>query len=78
MGRKNLGLGNTVKMIREAAGLSRQKFAALYQIPVRTIENWEWGRSEPPKYLVRLLIRVVKEDFPEGFPLEFEQHDDEE
>lgn len=75
--RKNEGLGATVKKIRMASGLSRSEFGRRYSIPRRTIENWEWGLAEPPKYLVRLLIRVVEEDFPEVFPLEFDQHEEE-
>ena len=44
-------------------GLSQQKFGDMYGIPASTIRKWERGANEPPEYLLRLLERVVKEDF---------------
>lgn len=51
------------KEIREMTGLSQQKFGDMYGIPASTIRKWERGANEPPEYLLRLLERVVKEDF---------------
>ena len=51
-----------VKEMREMLGLSQAKFAKKYGIPKRSIENWESGNRVPPKYLLDLLERVVKED----------------
>lgn len=53
-----------IKEIRKLTGLSQAKFAARYEIPKRTIENWETGKTEPPEYVYKLLLRVVVEDFP--------------
>lgn len=53
-----------IKEIRKMTGLSQAKFAARYEIPKRTIENWETGKTEPPEYVYKLLLRVVVEDFP--------------
>ena len=55
----------TIKEIRSITGLSQAKFGDEYEIPKRTIEDWETGRRKPPEYLLRLLERVVKEDFDE-------------
>ena len=52
-----------IKEIRQLTGLSQAKFAARYEIPKRTIENWETGKTEPPEYVYKLLLRVVVEDF---------------
>ena len=51
-----------IKEIRKLTGLSAQKFGDKYDIPLRTIQNWEGGVNTPPPYLVKLLDRVVKED----------------
>lgn len=51
-----------IKEIRKLTGLSAQKFGDKYDIPLRTIQNWEGGVNTPPPYLVKLLERVVKED----------------
>ena len=56
-----------IKEIRKLTGLSAQKFGDKYDIPLRTIQNWEGGVNTPPPYLVKLLERVVKEDIEEPF-----------
>lgn len=53
------------KEIRTLTGLSQKKFGDLYGIPMRTIQNWENGVSDAPEYVLRMLERIVKEDFPE-------------
>lgn len=54
----------TIKEIRSLTGLSQAAFAQKYDIPKRSIENWEEGRREPPAYVLKLLERVIMEDFP--------------
>lgn len=51
-----------IKKLRELTGLSQQAFSDKYEIPKRTIEDWEGGRRKPPEYVVKLLERVVKGD----------------
>ncbi len=53
----------TIKEIRELTGLSQAKFGEKYNIPKRTIENWESGNRKPPEYLPDLLERVVRADY---------------
>lgn len=48
--------------LRSLTGLSQQAFSDKYEIPKRTIEDWERGRRKPPEYVVKLLERVVKGD----------------
>ena len=52
----------TIKEIRNASGLSRSDFAAKYEIPIRTLEDWEAERRKCPSYLINLLDRAVTED----------------
>lgn len=52
----------TIKEIRSLTGLSAQKFGDKYNIPLRTIQNWEGGVREAPEYTLKLLERVVRED----------------
>lgn len=52
-----------IKKLRELTGLSQQAFSDKYEIPKRTIEDWETERRTPPKYVIKLLERIVKEDF---------------
>lgn len=58
------GNGMTVaeqlRAIREKTGLSRARFSELYEIPLRTIEDWETGVRKPPPYVVKMLAVVVE------------------
>ena len=47
--------------IREMLSESRAEFSRQYNIPVRTLENWESGKS-CPEYVRQLLEKAVRED----------------
>jgi len=49
-------------MLRQEIGLNRKDFALLYGIPLRTIEDWEYGKRRMPDYLYRLLAYRVRID----------------
>nr|DAV26907.1 MAG TPA: putative transcriptional regulator [Caudoviricetes sp.] len=51
-----------LKEMRKLLGLSQAAFGRKYNIPVRTIEQWESGRRKAPIYVLELLERVVTED----------------
>ena len=55
-----------IRQIRDLSGMRRKDFAEKYNIPIRTIEDWESGRSNAPAYVKDLLERAVREDF--GLP----------
>lgn len=48
--------------MRRRLGNTQSEFAARYNIPFRTIQNWEAGIRKPPEYIIRLLEHQVKED----------------
>lgn len=51
-----------VKSSRLMTGMSQKKFSEYFNIPVRTIEDWEAGRRQPPKYVEELILyKVIKE-----------------
>lgn len=52
----------TIKEIREKSGLSRAEFSRRYNIPVRTLEDWESNKRKCPEYVTELLCRSVSED----------------
>lgn len=55
-----------IREIREKSGLSRAAFSRAYEIPVRTLEEWEAGRRKPPAYVLNLLERAVAADRKSG------------
>jgi putative transcriptional regulator len=50
-----------VKEIRNATGLSQQKFAKLIDVQVGTLRNWEQGRRDPTGP-ARALLRAINAD----------------
>lgn len=52
----------TIKEIREKSGMSRAEFSRQYNIPVRTLEDWEYEKRKCPDYVENLLQRAVLED----------------
>lgn len=50
------------KEIRAILGISRAEFSRRYEIPIRTLEDWDAGKSHPPDWVLKLLERVVRED----------------
>ena len=51
-----------IREIREKTGMSRAEFSRAYNIPVRTLEDWEAEKRKCPDYVTKLLRRVTNED----------------
>ena len=45
--------------IRKLTGMSRAAFSRKYNIPIRTLEDWDSGNNTPPQYVIELLERDV-------------------
>lgn len=54
-----------VKFIRRLTGLSQIAFGKKYNIPRRTLQNWESEEGNPPQYIVDFMARVVDDDLNE-------------
>lgn len=50
----------TIKEARLSAGLTQQRMSEIFEIPKRTIENWEAGTRKPPAYVEKLVIRELE------------------
>lgn len=53
------------KSLRARTGLSQFDFSVKYDVPIGSVRNWEQGLNAPPAYVLKLLERVIAEDFPE-------------
>jgi putative transcriptional regulator len=47
-----------VKAIRSKSGLSQAEFARRYGFSVRTLQDWEFGRTQPPSAVRAYLIVI--------------------
>lgn len=52
----------TIREMRTNLGDTQSEFAARYNIPFRTIQNWETGSRKPPEYIVELLESRYRSD----------------
>ena len=52
-----------IKDIREYLGLPRPNFCERYEIKLRTLEDWEYGKNPVPQHLTKLLSYTLVEDF---------------
>ena len=51
---------SNMKELRESTGLSRKEFCEKFDIPYRTMTEWELGHRTAPPYVLRLLAYYVK------------------
>ena len=49
----------TIKELRDRTGMSQRAFAERFGIPVRTLQEWEQERREPPEYVVAMVGRIL-------------------
>lgn len=50
----------TIKELRSATNLSQSQFAAMFKIPVNTLQRWEIDYRKPPEYVPYLIEEVLK------------------
>ena len=49
-----------IKDLRERTGMNRKEFCEQFQIPYRTVTEWERGTRHAPEYVVRLLAYYIE------------------
>ena len=46
--------------LRKETGMNRKEFATYFDIPYRTMQDWELGNRQMPEYLLRLMRYKLK------------------
>ena len=46
--------------LRESTGMNRKEFCDHFQIPYRTVTEWERGNRRAPEYVLRLLEYCIQ------------------
>ena len=46
--------------LRNSSGMSRKEFCEYFQIPYRTVQDWELGQRKMPDYLLHLIAYKLK------------------
>ena len=47
-----------MKEFRKRTGLSQKQFSEYFDIPIRTLQDWEQGRRTPPDYILKMIERI--------------------
>ena len=46
--------------LRESTGMTRKEFCEYFEIPYRTVQDWELGNRKMPDYLLRLMEYKIR------------------
>lgn len=49
-----------VKQLRESTGMNRKEFCEYFDIPYRTVSEWENDGRHAPDYVIRLLEYYIR------------------
>lgn len=49
-----------MKSIRKSTGMNRRQFCEYFEIPYRTVTDWELGHRHAPAYVLRLLEYYIR------------------
>ena len=51
-----------IKELRECTGMNRKQFCEYFQIPYRTVTEWELDHRHAPDYVLRLLQYYIEKE----------------
>lgn len=49
-----------LRKLGDQTGMNRRQFAEYFDIPYRTVQEWELGNRRMPDYLLRLMVYKLK------------------
>lgn len=51
---------HSIKRARQRAGLTQQQMCDTFEIPKRTLEDWDSGVAKPPRYAEKLILKELE------------------
>ena len=51
-----------LKELREKSGMNKTEFSKYFNIPYRSVQNWEAGIRQCPEYLIELMEYKLKKE----------------
>ena len=61
-GVKEMDCKTKIKELRESTGMNRKEFCKYFQIPYRTVTEWELENLHAPEYVLRLLEYYIQNE----------------
>lgn len=56
----------TFKELRQSSGMNQTEFGKYFNIPRRTVQNWELGTNKCPEYLLDLMADKLNNEKEKG------------
>lgn len=53
---------NKMRELRESTGMNRKEFCEFFEIPYRTVTDWELENRHAPEYVLRLLEYYIRNE----------------
>lgn len=51
---------NKISELRKITGKTQKEFAESFDIPLKTLQNWEQGRNKAPEYTIKMISNLIK------------------
>ena len=51
-----------IKELRSYEKLTFKAFSSKYSIPLRTVQDWEYGNNKTPEYIIKLISYTILQD----------------
>ena len=61
-GVKEMDCKTKIKELRKSTGMNRKEFCKYFQIPYRTVTEWELDNRHAPEYVLRLLEYYIQNE----------------
>ena len=61
-GDSEMDSGSRMRKLRESTGMNRKEFCQFFEIPYRTVTDWELDNRHAPEYVFRLLEYYIRHE----------------
>ena len=62
MTRSDYNAMNEIREARQKAGITQKRAAEICGVPLRTYQDWEYGKRNPPEYVKVMIINKLMEE----------------
>lgn len=49
-----------IRTVRKKLNMTQTEFGNLFGIPMRTIQEWEYGKRKAPDYVINMIEEILK------------------
>ena len=49
-----------IRTVRKKLNMTQTEFGNLFGIPMRTIQEWEYGKRKAPDYVINMMEEILK------------------